>query len=208
MKKVITIIILVLATNLSAQSQYEKGMAKAFEFWEAKKNTEASQLFERIATAEKDNWLPPYYAATIEILGSFQIKEEAKLIAKLTKAQEFLDMAKTISPNNPEILITQAFLNVGYMAFDGKKYGMSKSMLNTSLYAKAFELAPNNPRVVLSKAESDMGAARFFGQSIEPFCKDVKRAIELGKKEKISQKFYPKFMMNRAEGILKQCEKK
>ncbi|WP_299123184.1 hypothetical protein [uncultured Tenacibaculum sp.] len=208
MKKVITIIILVFATNMFAQSQYEKGMAKAFDLWENKKNAEASQLFERIAKAEKDNWLPPYYAATIEILGSFQIKEEAKLIAKLTKAQEFLDMAKAVSPNNPEILITQAFLNVGYMAFDGKKYGMTKSMANASLYAKAFELAPNNPRVVLSKAESDMGAARFFGQSTEPFCKDVKRAIELAKKEKISQKFYPRFMMKRAEGVLKQCEKK
>ncbi len=112
MKKVITIIIFVFATNMFAQSQYEKGMTKAFELWEHKKTTEASQLFERIAKAEKNNWLPPYYAATIEILGSFQIKDEAKLIAKLTKAQEFLDMAKAVSPDNPEILITQAFLNV------------------------------------------------------------------------------------------------
>jgi hypothetical protein len=208
MKKIITLIALVFAVSLSAQSQYEKGMAKAFELWRAQKNTEASQLFERISKAEKENWLPPYYAATIEIIGSFGLKDEAVLKARLNKAQAFLDSSTTISPDNPEILITQALLNTAYMAFDGQKYGMSMSMKNGGLYGKALKLAPNNPRVVMSKAEADMGAARFFGQSLVPFCKDVKRAIELAKKEKVSEKFYPKFMFKRAEQVLKQCESK
>jgi hypothetical protein len=208
MKKTITLIALVFAVSLSAQSQYEKGMAKAFELWGAQGNTEASQLFERISKAEKENWLPPYYAATIEIIGSFGLKDEVVLKARLNKAQAFLDSATTISPDNPEILITQALLNTAYMAFDGQKYGMSMSMKNGGLYDKALKLAPNNPRVVMSKAEADMGAARFFGQSLAPFCKDVKRAIELAKKEKVSEKFYPKFMFKRAEQVLKQCESK
>ncbi|CAL2101363.1 conserved exported protein of unknown function [Tenacibaculum sp. 190130A14a] len=208
MKKIITLIVFVFAIQVSAQTQYEKGMNKAFELWGANKTKEASQLFERIANAEKENWLPPYYAATIEILEAFQIKEEAKLIAKLNKAQEFLDMASSLSPNNPEILIRQALLNVAYMAFDGQKYGMTMSMKNASLYKKAFELAPENPRVILSKAESDMGAARFFGQSTKPFCKNIQKAIDLGNKEEISIKFYPRFDVTRAEKVLEQCEGK
>lgn len=205
MNKIITLIILVFTVNISAQTQYEKGMTKAFELWSANKTTEAAQLFERISKAEKDNWLPSYYAATIEILESFQIKDEAQLTAKLTKAQEFLDTAKSISPENPEILITQALLNVAYIVFDGQKYGMTMSMKNAALYEKALKLAPNNPRVILSKAESDMGAARFFGQSTEPFCNDVKRAIKLGKEEKINEKFYPRFNVQRAEQVLQKC---
>lgn len=208
MKKIITLIVLVLAIQVSAQTQYEKGMNKAFELWGANKTTEASQLFERIANAEKENWLPPYYAATIEIIDAFQIKEEAKLIAKLNKAQEFLDTANLLSPDNPEILIRQALLHVAYMAFDGQKYGMTMSMKNAGLYKKAFELAPENPRVILSKAESDMGAARFFGQSTKPFCKSIQKAIDLGKKEEISIKFYPRFDVARAEKVLKQCQLK
>ncbi len=208
MKKVITLIALVFAVNISAQSQYEKGMNKAFELWEANKTTEASQLFERISKAEKDNWLPSYYAATIEIIGSFGVKDETVLKAKLNKAQEFLDAATANSSDNPEILITQALLNTAYMAFDGQKYGMSMSMKNGGLYSKAFKLAPNNPRVILSKAEADMGAANFFGQPTAPFCKSIKRAIELGEKEKIAEKFYPKFMVKRAEKVLNKCEKK
>ena len=207
MKKIITLLTLVFTVCLTAQTPYEKGMEKAFELWKTNKTKEASQLFERIATAEKDNWLPPYYAATIEILESFQIKEEATLVAKLNKAQIFLDTANSLSPDNPEILIRQALLHVAYMAFDGQKYGMTMSMKNAALYKKALELAPENPRVILSKAESDMGAARFFGQSTKPFCENIKKAIELSKKEEISIKFYPKFNVERAEKVLEQCMK-
>ena len=208
MKKIITLIALVVAVTVSAQSQYENGMNKAFELWGANKTKEAGQLFERISKAEKDKWLPAYYAATIEILSSFGVKEEATLKSKLNKAQGFLDTAKSLSSDNPEILITQALLNTAYMAFDGQKYGMTMSMKNNALYGKAFKIAPNNPRVVMSKAEADMGAARFFGKSIAPYCKDVERAIELAKKEKTTEKFYPRFMFDRAEQIVKQCKKK
>ena len=208
MKKIITLFVLLFTMNITAQSQYEKGMEKAFNMWEAGKMTEASQLFERISNAEKNNWLPSYYAATVEILGSFGLKDEAQLTAKLNKAQGFLDVAKSISKDNPEIIIAQAFLNLGYIAFDGQKYGMSLSGKNNQLYAKALEIAPNNPRVILSKAEWGMGTARFFGQSLEPYCKDIKRAIEIGKKEKITEAFYPQFMVDRAEEVLKQCEGK
>lgn len=208
MKKVITILALIFTVCISAQSKYDEGMTKAFQLWQVNKTKEAGQLFERISNAEKENWLPSYYAATIEIVGSFGIKDESKLTAKLNKAQGFLDVAKSLSQDNPEILITQALLNTAYMAFDGQKYGMTMSMKNNGLYAKAFKLAPNNPRVVMSKAEADMGAARFFGQPITPFCKDIKRAVELAKKEKITEKFYPKFMFDRAAKVLKQCEKK
>ena len=208
MKKIILLLAVIFTVTITAQSKYEKGMEKAFSLWEKGKLTEASQLFERISKAEPTKWLPPYYAATIEILGAFNIKKEAELTAQLNKAQAFLDTAKSNSPNNPEILITQALLNTAYMAFDGQKYGMTMSMKNGALYAKAFKLDPNNPRVILSKAEADMGAARFFKQSTEPFCKDIKKAIELGKKEKIKEKFYPRFMLKRAEQVLKQCENK
>ena len=208
MKKIILLLTVLFSVNIAAQTQYEKGMTKAFELWQANKTTEASQLFERIAKAEPDNWLPPYYAATIEIIGSFGMKDEAKLTAKLKKAQALLDDAKSNSENNPEIIITQALLNTGYIAFDGQKYGMTLSGTNIALYTKALKIAPKNPRVVLAKAEWDIGGARFFGQSIEPFCKDIKRAIELFKAEKEPEQFHPRGGLDRAEQALKQCEKK
>lgn len=205
MKKIIAIVAVLFSVNMVAQSQYEKGMIKAFELWEANKNSEASQLFERISKVEKENWLPPFYVATIEILGSFGIKEETKLEAKLKKAQEFLDEAKSLSENNPEIIITQALLNTAYIAFDGQKYGMTLSMKNTNLYSEAEKLAPKNPRVILGKAEWNMGSAQFFGKSIEPYCKDVEKSIELFKTDK-PEKFYPRWGEKRAKQVMKKCK--
>jgi hypothetical protein len=206
MKKITIIIAIFIATGISAQTKYQIGMQKAFGLWEQGKMTEASQLFERISKAEPTKWLPSYYAATVEIIGSFGLKDETVLKAKLTKAQEFLDAAKSNSENNPEIIITQAFLNLGYIAFDGQKYGMTLGGVNSQLYAKALQIAPNNPRVILGNAEWNMGSAKFFGKSTKPYCDDIKRAIELGEKEKIEIEFYPKFMLQRAEQVLKQCE--
>ena len=204
MKKIITLFLLTISVSIFSQSKYDTGMQKAFELWGAKKNDQASQLFERIAKAEQNEWLPSYYVATIEILGSFGLKDEAKLNSKLKRAQEFLDIAKSISPKNPEIIINQALLNTAYIAFDGQKYGMTLSGKNAVLYNEALKLAPKNPRVILGKAEWDMGSAKFFGQPIDPYCKDVEKALALFEKEELP-KYYPKYGKERAEEILKNC---
>lgn len=206
MKKIVLFIALICSLSISAQSQYEKGMIKAFELWEQGKITEAANLFERIAKAEKENWIPSYYAGYINIMSSFGIKDEAQLNAKLEKASEHLDNAMLNSPKNPEIMIIQALRNTALIAFDGQKYGMTLSGKNAAIYEQALNLAPNNPRVMLGKAEWDMGAARFFGKSTEPYCKDIAKALEIFKSEKKSEvKFTPSWGQDRAEEVLKQC---
>mgnify|MGYP002639772991 CR=1 FL=1 len=207
MKKVTLVVALIFAVHLTAQTPYEKGMSKALQLRGQQKNTEAVQLFERISKAEKDNWLPSYYAANVLIIEGFSIKDETALTTQLNSAQKYLDAASAISKNNPEIIITQTLLNTVYVAFDGQKYGMTLSPENSQLYAKALAIAPNNPRVVFGKAQWDMGAASFFGQSTESMCKEIKRSIGLYKKEKKKGKFHPFGGIERAEAALKQCGK-
>ena len=67
MKQVLVIVSMFFAGMLAAQSKYESGMAKGLEQFQAAKTVEdmsaTSAFFERIADAEKDKWLPYYYAA-------------------------------------------------------------------------------------------------------------------------------------------------
>lgn len=207
MKKLILAIVLLGTTFINAQDRYSKGMEKAFELWQNHKMTEASNMFERIATAEPDKWLPYYYVAQINTVISFGEKDEDKLSKQLEKAKEFLDVAKAISPNNPELLIQEALINTAWIAFDGATYGMTLSPKNAQLYQKAMELAPNNPRVILSKAEWDMGSARYFGKDITPYCKDVEKALELFATFKSEIPFYPIWGKERAAEILENCGK-
>ena len=46
---------------------------------------------------KRNKWKPLYYAATIEVLGSFGVKNETLLNAKLTKAQEYFSPQKVRS---------------------------------------------------------------------------------------------------------------
>ncbi len=203
MKKLITITIIALLTfTANAQTKYETGMRKAFELWENNKPWEAANIFERIAQAEPDNWLPPFYVAQVNVFASFSEKDEAKLLPQLKKAQNLVNDAKAISKDNAEILILEAQLLTAWIVYDGQKYGMKYSGKISELYNKAQQLAPDNPRVVLGKAEWDMGAAAWFGKSKEPYCKDVKRAIELFGTFTAEGEFFPTGGLEHAQEVL------
>lgn len=207
MKNIIIIVSLLIATTIGAQGNYEKGMQKAFELWGSNNPTEASNLFERIAKAEPDNWLPAYYAAQINILKSFGLRDEEKLSAQLKKAQNLINDATAISKNNPEIMVLQALLHTAWVAYDGATYGMTLSGKIIELYAKAEVIAPENPRVVSSKAEWNMNSAKYFGQDTAPFCKDLDKALELFTNFKPETPFHPNWGKDRVEQLLESCKK-
>jgi len=206
MKKVILILSLVISAATYAQDAYTKGMQKAFQLWGEGKTVDASNMFERIANAEMDNWLPYYYVASIHTIAAFGEKDKEKLSQKLGIAQEFIDMANRISPNNPEIMVQQAITHTAWIAFDGATYGMTLSGKVAALYAQALQLAPENPRVVFSKAEWDMGSATYFGKDTAPYCKDVERSLELFDTFRAESDFHPNWGKERAETVLSQCK--
>ncbi|TXG39153.1 hypothetical protein [Seonamhaeicola maritimus] len=207
MKHLIIIATLLVTGIVQSQTNYEKGMQKAFEIWGSGNPTEATNLFERIANAETDNWLPPYYAAQVNIVSSFGEKDKDKLTAQLKKAQDFLNDATAISKDNPEIMVMQALLYTAWVAYDGANYGMTMSPKVVELYTKAKAIAPDNPRVVYSEAEWNIGGARFFGQDTTPFCKDLEKAKELFANFKPETPFHPNWGKERVDMLLQSCAK-
>ncbi|WP_420572688.1 tetratricopeptide repeat protein [Kordia sp.] len=208
MKKVVLILSLVFfGAVANAQTKYEKGMKKAFSLLEEKKSAEAANLFERISSAAPTEWLPSYYAAQINIMDGFTIKDKSKLTQQLEKAQKQIDHATSISPNNPEIMVMQAMLYTVWVAYDGATYGMQYAPKVGEIYAKAFAIAKDNPRVVLCKAEWDMGSARYFGKDTAPYCKEIERSKELFEAEKPKDDFSPSWGKERAVYMVGECKK-
>lgn len=205
MQNVAFILALMISGVMTSQSNYQQGMQNAFELWEKNQPYQASNLFERIAQAEPDSWLPNYYAAQINIVNSFGSRDMEKLKAQLDKAQKLIDQANKVSSDNVELMVLQALLHTAWVAYDGSTYGMTLSPKVVELYAKAEQLAPDNPRVVYCKAEWDMGAAQFFGQDTSPFCKGIERSLELFANFKPESPYHPNWGKNRAEAILKSC---
>ena len=205
MKHLIIIAVLLVSAITNAQTNFETGMQKAFELWGQNNWTEAEQLFERIAAAEPNEWLPNYYIAQMNSLKTWEEKDPKIVKAQLDKAQEYLNSAVGLTKDNVDVLVLQAQIYTNWVAFDGMTYGMKYSAKITDLYNTAYRLAPDNPMVLLSRAEWNMGSARYFGQDTKPFCKDIEKAIELFPNFKPESAFHPNWGKERAEEVLKSC---
>lgn len=210
MKKLILSLVIVFSAFFAqAQSQYEQGMNKAFELWKTNNNAEASAMFERIASVEKNNWLPNYYVALVNTTTAFQVlNDKQKVTALLDKAQETLDIEFAKNPENAEILVLQALIYTAWISFDPMTNGMKLSGKVMELYAKAEKIAPNNPRVIFGKAEFEIGGARYFKQDTSVMCAQIDKAITLFSTFKPETIYHPNWGLDRALEAQKECAKK
>lgn len=206
MIKIITTIALFLVVLVSAQGQYEQGMGKALQLWGEGKNTEASAIFERIAAAEKNSWLPNYYVAFVNTTTAFNTKDAAQMSLLLTKAQNAIDIEMIKNPNNAELLIVQAMIHTAYIASDPMTNGAKLSPIVMQLYSKALAIAPENPRAIFGKAEFEIGSAQFWGTDTKPMCAQIEKAIGLFATFKPETPFSPKWGLERAQAELKKCK--
>ncbi|MBC7522842.1 MAG: hypothetical protein H7239_00150 [Flavobacterium sp.] len=203
---ILTIGLFLVTTFAFAQTQFEQGMGKALQLWKEGKNNEATALFERIAGAEKNSWLPNYYIGLINATAAFQTKEKTELGALLAKANQAIDTELAKTPNNPELLVIQAMASTALLASDPMTYGMTLPAKITGIYIKAGMFAPENPRVVFCKAEFEIGGAKWTGADVKALCGQVEKSITLFKNFKPETPFSPSWGMDRAEQALKNCK--
>ncbi|WP_340155646.1 hypothetical protein [uncultured Winogradskyella sp.] len=205
-KSIIIIALLVVTGFTQAQTNFEKGMTKAFEIWKNGNTDDAENMFERIAKAEPKEWLPSYYIAQINSLKSWSEKDETILKAQLDKAQEHLDLAMTISEDNAELIVMQAQILTNWVVFDGMTYGMKYGGKISELYSKALELEPENPRATFCKADWNLNSAKYFGKDTAPFCEDIETSVKLFDTFKPKSEFHPNWGKERAEFVAKECK--
>jgi tetratricopeptide (TPR) repeat protein len=206
MKNIIIIALLVMSGIATAQTNFEKGMTKAFTLWQNGNMDDAENMFERIAKAEPKEWLPSYYIAQINSLKSWNEKDGTVLKAQLDKAQEHLDLAMTISEDNAELMVMQAQIFTNWVVFDGMTYGMKYGAKINELYSKALVLEPENPRATFCKADWNLNSAKYFGQDTAPFCKDIEASLKLFDTFKPKSELHPNWGKERAVMVAKECK--
>lgn len=135
--------------------------------------------FERIATSEKTQWLPYYYASYCAIRVVKFERDLGVLDSKLDNAEALAQKANALSPNNSEIfcldaLIAFARINVDFMA-RGPKY----SAIATEALLKAQQLDPTNPRAYLLIGQSKYNTPEQFGGDKKRACQFFDKASAL-----------------------------
>lgn len=206
MKAIVFYIVLGLISAMDTQAQptYNTKMSEALEYWENDKPVEAANLFEQIAKAEENNWLPYYYASQVKILQSFPMDRPAEKEELLNEAQKLLDEAKNAGGDEVELLVLQAMLHTARVTIDPSVYGMELSPVISGIYAEAYKLAPDNPRLALSKTEWNIGSARYFGEDPTQYCPDLRAGLEMFAKEEQVATVAPAWGKDRLQTLLAQ----
>ena len=196
--------------SVTAQNdKYVKGMEKSVLMLDTASKASTYQMlmnnFERIASVEKDKWLPYYYAGYCAAMLTYKERDLNMIDAKADKADLFIQSADALSPENSEVncikaMIAFSRINVDFMA-RGPKY----STLAHELLLNAQKIDPNNPRSYLLIGQSKYGTPEQFGGDKKLARKLFDKAVALYASP--NQNFIePHWGKKDAESLLAKCQ--
>jgi hypothetical protein len=123
--------------------------------------------FERIANAEKSRWLPYYYASYSLVVMSYDEQDGGKRDLILDRAQELLDRAMELQPDESELHVLQAFLYPSRIMVDPMGRGMTYIEKMFASLETAKKLNPENPRIYFLEGVNKLNLPPSMGGGAE-----------------------------------------
>lgn len=211
MKFFITFILaLFLMSNVTAQeSAYQQAMAKNMQQMSSVKTpTEHQQLgqqFARIASVEKAEWHPHYYAAHQFIVSSFELEDDDERDEILDLAEEHIKSALEIVPTESELYALQSLLYMGRIQVSPMIRGMTFSEKVFTAIDKARQLNPENPRSYYMEAMMTWNMPGFLGGGKDKACPIVAEALTHYDAFEPASPFSPNWGHEAAKGLQEKC---
>jgi hypothetical protein len=178
MKKLILIAagFIISAAAFSQSDKYTKAMETMVPVIDTTRNVDAlkalSNAFERIAEAEKTQWLPYYYAALAQVNAGYFLsngKMDGSMAAVLDpiadKAEELLNKSEALNKNNSEIYAVRKMVLSLRMMGDPMNRFMQFGAQAAQALATARKLNPGNPRVDLLEGQDKFYTPEQYGGS-------------------------------------------
>lgn len=159
--------------TFAQSAQYQSAMSKQIALLDNPANLgpdkmqEIANTFERIAAAEKTQWLPYYYAAYCYVMNALGEKDKSKVDAIDDKAEAAIEKAEALSPKNDEIYCVKSLIATARIGVDPMTRGMQYGATAGTLLEEAGQLNKDNPRVDLLQGQSLYYTPEQFGGSKE-----------------------------------------
>jgi tetratricopeptide (TPR) repeat protein len=162
--------------------------------------------FERIAKVEKSEWLPNYYIAFCA--GVLAGKEKNNNLAEeLTdKAEAYLAIADSLSPQNSEIYVLKAQIAFTEIKVNVMERGMKNAMQASRYLTQALQYDNQNPRAYLMIGMGKYSMPEQVGGSKKAACEYFHQAYSLLKKQ-VQDDTKPHWGNDDLIYVLAQCEK-
>ncbi len=160
---------MIIGTLIYGQSdKYTKAMQTQMAFMDSafsKGNfTEIANNFERIATAEKNQWLPYYYAAYLNVMKTMAGDDKSNADANADKADELITKAEEANGKaNSETQVIKSMIATAHMMVDPQSRWMQYGQASAKHIETAKELDATNPRPYYLEATGKMYTPEAFG---------------------------------------------
>lgn len=180
--KTLTIFILTAMVSYSAfagdyESAMKQNISEMYQSQDAQALENIAGKFYRIGEAEKDKWLPYYYAAYSYVSITYHLEDADAIDSYLDKAQPMLDKSMELNPDESENHVLQGLIYS--MRITSPMRGMKFLALSNEELEKAEKLNSENPRIWLCKAQNIYHTPSMFGGGAEKAKPVFEKAAEL-----------------------------
>lgn len=220
MKKGIFVLLaaLTVTTAFSQSEKYVKAMEAKLALMDSARTPDSwkdlANGFERIAEAEKTQWLPYYYAAyATSMAGTFSLPQDGSFgdnsaIADplADKAEALINKAAEMSKDNSEIYCVLKMVHSLRMMGNPMSRYMTDGAKAAEALAKAKALNENNPRVYILEGQDQFYTPEQFGGSKTEAKKLFEKANSIFMVSKPGSSIEPQWGRGQADYFLSQLK--
>jgi hypothetical protein len=221
MKKIMLMIVavLVVAAMFAQTDKFSSAMQAKITLMDSAKDAsslkDVSAAFERIADAEKTQWLPYYYAALCQVNAGNNIMSGSGMnfsnISDQTdpfadKAEELLNKAEGLSKDNSEIFVVKKMIATLRLMGDPMNRYMTYGPEGARALEQAKKLNPDNPRPLVLEGLDKYYTPEQYGGSKEEAKKLFEEALKKYTAFKPESNIHPAWGKNLVDGLMAQMK--
>jgi len=166
-----------------------------------------SNTFELIAKAEKNQWLPYYYAAFVQVNYAFVNADKSKTDLIADKAASLISKADSLSPGNSEISIIKSMIATSRLLVDPMTRYQEFGALGETEIDNAIAQDTSNPRPYYLRGQNLKYTPEKYGGG----CKNALPYLENSESRyavfKPASELHPNWGKERNQMVLKECKK-
>ncbi|MEO6548722.1 MAG: hypothetical protein ABIN94_12005 [Ferruginibacter sp.] len=162
--------------------------------------------FERIASAEKTQWLPYYYAAFCQVNYGFIQTDKTKTDGYADKANELIAKADSLSPKNSEISCVKSMIASCHMIVDPQQRWMEYGTISSGNLDAAISQDPANPRPHYLKGQGLKYTPEQFGGGCATAKPELQLALDKYASFKPASELHPSWGKQQVENVLTECK--
>jgi hypothetical protein len=210
MKKIVSLIAaFAVVINLSAQNEKMlkamSGIVAGLDSLHTKEGwTAAANQFQRIADAEKTEWLPYYYAGLSNVMNGYMIGanhgDQTDPLAD--KAEANINKAEELHKDNADIWLVKKMISNLRMQADAMNRYQTEVPKGAEAIAKAKSLDASNPRILLLEGQDLFYTPEEFGGNKAEAKKLFEKAVVKFGETKPESAIHPQWGLSQAKYFL------